>query len=119
MAQIAEEIEQMEAEVLTVPADVTDEEQVRALMRQVNDRYGRIDVLVNNAGIVPHFAWGGPRWAPIRDIEKSFWDKVLNTNLGGTVLCSKHAEGEGEGEGEAPRRRRRRRRRSNGAGTPE
>lgn len=90
MDNIEEELRQMEAEVLTVPADVTSEDQVQELMRQVVDRYGHIDVLVNNAAIVPHFAWGGPRWAAIREIEKSFWDRVINTNLGGTVLCSKH-----------------------------
>jgi 3-oxoacyl-[acyl-carrier protein] reductase len=60
-------------------------------MRQVIDHYGHLDVLVNNAGIVPHFAWGVPRWAPIREIDKAFWDNVINTNLGGTMLCTKHA----------------------------
>jgi 3-oxoacyl-[acyl-carrier protein] reductase len=91
MDKIAGELREMEAEALTVTADVTDEEQVRGLMRQVVDRFGRIDVLVNNAGIVPHFAWGVPRWSAIRELDKSFWDKVINTNLGGSMLCTKHA----------------------------
>lgn len=89
--QVEGELRGMEAEVLAVPTDVTNEDQVRALMQRVADRFGHIDVLVNNAGIVPHFAWGGPRWAAIRDMDKSFWDKVINTNLGGTFLCTKHA----------------------------
>ncbi len=87
---IVSELRAMEVDVLPVSADVTNEEQVRDLMRQVSERFGRIDVLVNNAAIVPHFAWGNPRWAPIREMEKSFWDRVIGTNLGGTFLCSKH-----------------------------
>src|SRR2546426_547762 len=47
--KVAGELKEMEADVLAVPADVTNEEQVRSLMRQVVERYGRIDVLVNNA----------------------------------------------------------------------
>jgi 3-oxoacyl-[acyl-carrier protein] reductase len=89
--KVAGEIRDLDADVLSVNADVTDEGQVHALMEQVVQHYGRLDVLVNNAGIVPHFAWGVPRWAPIRDMEKSFWDHVIGVNLGGTFLCTKHA----------------------------
>jgi 3-oxoacyl-[acyl-carrier protein] reductase len=89
--QVAGELRDLDAEVLPVNADVTNEDQVRSLMDQIVGHYGRIDVVVNNAGIVPHFAWGVPRWAAIRDMDKSFWDRVLNTNLGGTFLCTKHA----------------------------
>jgi 3-oxoacyl-[acyl-carrier protein] reductase len=88
---VMSEIKAMDAEVLGVQGSVRDEDDVRSLMQQAVDRFGRIDVLVNNAGIVPHFAWGVPRWAAIKDMEKSFWDTVLDTNLGGTFLCTKHA----------------------------
>jgi NAD(P)-dependent dehydrogenase (short-subunit alcohol dehydrogenase family) len=91
LEKVSDEIRAMDAAVLSVPTDVRDEGQVRALVDQALDHYGRLDVLVNNAGIVPHFQWGGPRWPPIRDLDLSFWDKVLDTNLGGTVLCTKHA----------------------------
>lgn len=88
---VARELREKEAEVLAVPTDVRDEDQVRALMDQVMSRYGRIDVLVNNAAVVTHFQWGNiPRWPPVRDMEKSFFDKVIGTNLGGTFLCTKH-----------------------------
>src|SRR5581483_8840064 len=43
------------------------------------------------AGVVTHFGWGVPRWPMVRDMEKDFWDKVMQTNLGGTFLCTKHA----------------------------
>jgi NAD(P)-dependent dehydrogenase (short-subunit alcohol dehydrogenase family) len=90
LASVTEELQALGAEVLPVKTDVREEDDVRRLAESTAERFGRIDVLVNNAGIVPHFAWGGPRWPAIRDLDKAFWDRVLDTNLGGTVLCSKH-----------------------------
>ncbi|MGH7770648.1 MAG: SDR family NAD(P)-dependent oxidoreductase [Candidatus Binatia bacterium] len=90
MEKTAAELREMGAPVLAVKADVRDEDQVRSLMKQVSSHFGRIDVLVNNAGVVPHFAWGVPLWPPIRDMDKDFWDRVIQTNLGGTYLCTKH-----------------------------
>jgi 3-oxoacyl-[acyl-carrier protein] reductase len=77
-------------ETLAVNADVRSEEDVKKMVERVMSRFGQIDVLVNDAAIVPHFAWGIPRWPRIRDMEKSFWDRVIQTNLGGTFLCTKH-----------------------------
>lgn len=77
-------------EALPVNVDVRNEEDVRKMVDQVVSRFGRIDVLINNAAIVPHFAWGIPRWPRIRDMGKEFWDRVIQTNLGGTFLCTKH-----------------------------
>jgi NAD(P)-dependent dehydrogenase (short-subunit alcohol dehydrogenase family) len=59
-------------------------------MATVHEHFGQIDVLVNNAAIVPHFQWGVARWPRIRDQDKAFWDRVIETNLGGAFLCSKH-----------------------------
>src|SRR5262249_3371830 len=73
-----------------VAADGGGEDAVRAMIDRVASEYGRIDVLVNDAGIVPHFAWGVPRWPRIRDMELGFWNRVMETNLGGTFLCTKH-----------------------------
>jgi NAD(P)-dependent dehydrogenase (short-subunit alcohol dehydrogenase family) len=77
-------------DTLAIHADVRSEDEVKSMVEQVVDRFAQIDVLVNNAAIVPHFAWGIPRWARIRDMDKSFWDRVIQTNLGGTFLCTKH-----------------------------
>ncbi len=77
-------------ETLALSVDVRNENNVKEMVEQTVKRFGRIDVLVNNAAIVPHFAWGIPRWPRIRDMEKSFWDRVIQTNLGGTFLCTKH-----------------------------
>mgnify|MGYP001584709371 CR=1 FL=1 len=77
-------------EILPVNADVRNEDNVKKMVDQALKRFGHIDVLVNNAAIVPHFAWGIPRWPRIRDMEKDFWDRIIQTNLGGTFLCTKH-----------------------------
>lgn len=77
-------------ETLGVNVDVRNEDDVRRMVDQVVKRFGQIDVLVNDAAIVPHFAWGIPRWPRIRDMEKEFWDRVIHTNLGGTFLCTKY-----------------------------
>ena len=60
--------------------DVSDESQVQAMVRQVLDRWGRVDVLVNNAGICP--------MTPVEDITVAEWDLVLDVNLKGVFLCS-------------------------------
>jgi 3-oxoacyl-[acyl-carrier protein] reductase len=88
---VVSEIEGRGAEVLPIPTDVRDEAQVAELMRQAKARFGSIDVLINDAAIVTHFQWGSPRWPRIRDMDKAFWDRVIETNLGGTFLCTKHA----------------------------
>lgn len=88
--RVSEELQDLGTEVLAVNADVRDEEGVRAMVDRIARHFGRIDTLVNNAGIVPHFAWGVPRWPAIRDMDQGFWDRVIGTNLGGTFLCTKH-----------------------------
>ena len=87
---VAHEVTEIGADLLTIKADVTDEYQVRTLMDQVFRRWGRIDVLINDAGIVPHFSVGSPRWSRIRDMPKDQFARVMDTNLGGTFLCTKH-----------------------------
>jgi NAD(P)-dependent dehydrogenase (short-subunit alcohol dehydrogenase family) len=86
----AAEIHQLGSEVLAVPTDVRDEKDVRHLVYKVADRFGQIDALINDAGIVPHFNWGIPRWPRVRNLSYDFWNAVIQTNLGGTFLCSKY-----------------------------
>jgi NAD(P)-dependent dehydrogenase (short-subunit alcohol dehydrogenase family) len=78
-------------DALAIPGDVTNEDSVRHLFGEAFERYGRIDVLVNNAGIVPHFSVGSPRWPRVRDLPREHFLKVIETNLLGTFLCAKHA----------------------------
>lgn len=84
------ELRSLGAEVLAVPTDVRDEKDVRRLMHETVTRFGQIDALINDAGIVPHFNWGIPRWPRVRNLSYDFWNSVIQTNLGGTFLCSKY-----------------------------
>ena len=87
---VVKEMKRRGAEVLPIKTDVRDEGQVSHLIDQANARFGRIDVLINNAAIVTHFQWGTPRWPRIRDMDKASGTRVIETNLGGTFLCTKY-----------------------------
>jgi NAD(P)-dependent dehydrogenase (short-subunit alcohol dehydrogenase family) len=90
-ARLAHTADEIGGAALPVNADVRQEESVRQLMARAVEHFGGIDILVNDAGIVPHFAWGVPKWARIRDMENAFWENVQSVNLGGTFRCTKHA----------------------------
>ena len=64
--------------------DVTDAESVQALYEATSERYGGVDVLYNNAGIMP------PEDASILDTEHDAWVRVLDVNAKGVYLCCKH-----------------------------
>lgn len=87
--QTAEEIGKT-AETMAVVADVRNEESVKKMVDDVIDRFGQIDVMMNNAAIVPHFAWKIPRWPLIADMPLDFWERVVQTNLYGTFFGTKH-----------------------------
>jgi NAD(P)-dependent dehydrogenase (short-subunit alcohol dehydrogenase family) len=69
----------------TLHCDVSDPVQVEALFAHCKQRHGRLDVLVNNAGI-------GPRTpVPTHEVEVAEWDRVINVNQRGAFLTMKHA----------------------------
>lgn len=78
-------------ETVAIHADVRDEASVIKMLDEVINRFGQLDVMMNNAAIVPHFAWNIPRWPLIADMPLEFWDRVVRTNLYGTFLGTKHA----------------------------
>ena len=88
---ISAELGAMKAEYLALPTDIRDESSVRNLMERTVGTFGRIDVVHNNAAIVPPIARRNPRWARIRDLDLDLWDWVIQTNLGGTFLCTRFA----------------------------
>ncbi len=69
---------------LAVVADVTDPASVRALFDQVVARWGRVDLLFNNAGV-------GLQGVPIEDITPEQWRRVVDTNLNGMFYCLQQA----------------------------
>lgn len=70
-------------QVLSIVGDVSREEDVRALFQRAMDTYGRVDVLVNCAGIV--------LVRPFVDMDAETWDRVIAVNLRGTFLCCQQA----------------------------
>jgi NAD(P)-dependent dehydrogenase (short-subunit alcohol dehydrogenase family) len=80
---VAEEIRARGRRAATALADVRSAAQVEAIVARALDAYGRIDVLVNNAG-----APGSFDRSLVVDLTEDAWDTVLDTNLKGTFLCS-------------------------------
>jgi NAD(P)-dependent dehydrogenase (short-subunit alcohol dehydrogenase family) len=84
IAPIAQEAETLGAEVLAVAADVSDGADAQRLIDATVDRFGGIDVLINNAGVL------GPRVA-IEEYPEDEWRKVIDANLTGPYLVSRAA----------------------------
>jgi len=81
---VAGEVEGAGAEVLAVAADVSKGADVESLIGESVERFGKIDVLVNNAGLL------GPRVA-IEDYPEDEWRRIIDANLTGPFLVSKAA----------------------------
>ncbi len=84
MDGIVAAVENLGSKAIAVPCDVRFEAQVAHLIQSAKDAFGGIDILVNNAGI-------GYIMEPLTEFKEESWDAVLNVNLKGTFLCSKHA----------------------------
>jgi NAD(P)-dependent dehydrogenase (short-subunit alcohol dehydrogenase family) len=79
----AQSIERTGGVAMFVRTDVTREADVRRLVKKTVDRFGKLTVLFNNAGV---FLKGSVVSIPLED-----WDRVMNVNVRGTFLCSRHA----------------------------
>jgi NAD(P)-dependent dehydrogenase (short-subunit alcohol dehydrogenase family) len=73
-----------ESAALIVPTDVSDPASVKALFDRTREKFGRIDLLFNNAGV-------GARPLPLEDLPYEQWKKVIDINLNGAFLCTQHA----------------------------
>jgi NAD(P)-dependent dehydrogenase (short-subunit alcohol dehydrogenase family) len=78
--QAAQELQQLGVRTLALGCDVKNAEQVRAVVDAAVSSFGRIDILINNAGT----SWG----APVEEMRLEHWNKVIETNLTGTFLFS-------------------------------
>ena len=73
-------------DAVALTADVRDPESVAALFGEIERRFGRLDLLFNNAGV-------SARPVPLEDVEPDDWNAVIDTNLTGAFLCTRHAFG--------------------------
>ena len=77
------EVKKLGRRCLAVEADVTKKEIVDQMIARTCKEFGKVDVLINNAGT------GGSK--NVMEIDENEWDRVMNTNLKGTLLCSQAA----------------------------
>jgi NAD(P)-dependent dehydrogenase (short-subunit alcohol dehydrogenase family) len=83
LQEVAHEIEGFGGQVLAVPTDVTDPASVKSIFSKTKERFGRLDVLFNNAG------FGAA--APIEELAFERWKAVIDTILTGSFLCTQEA----------------------------
>ena len=78
---VAAEIHARGGQCLALPMDLTDPESIKQAIRQTIQQFGRIDVLINNAGVL--------HYSPIPNTSLEAWARVIATNLTGPFLCIK------------------------------
>ncbi|HEX6728803.1 MAG TPA: SDR family NAD(P)-dependent oxidoreductase [Pyrinomonadaceae bacterium] len=82
LLDVAQQVRNMDRRAHVVKTDVSNEDQVNAMVDSAIKEFGRVDILVNNAGVV------GPT-APVTDVTREQWDEVLAINLTGAFLCAR------------------------------
>lgn len=81
--KVAQDIENLGRDSIAVQVDVVNSRSVEKMVEEVSNHFGKIDLLVNSAGI--------NRRIPAEDLSEEDWDAVLDINLKGTFLCCKYA----------------------------
>lgn len=81
--RVVEEIKGLGREAMAVQADVSQKDQVVKMFAIIKEKWGKIDVLVNNAGIL--------KIAPFEQIPEEDWDAIMAVNLKGQFLCAQEA----------------------------
>jgi len=71
------------SDAIAIKCDVSDEKQVKEMFKKIIDKFGRIDVLVNNAGVVYD--------VPFFERTNEQWKRTIDVDLFGVYICSKHA----------------------------
>ena len=79
-AKTADEISASGGQAVACHADVANKLAVQAMLIDLEDRWGRVDVLINNAGVEPH--------QPIVQLDEWDWNRTIDVNLKGAFICS-------------------------------
>ncbi|MFC1868029.1 SDR family NAD(P)-dependent oxidoreductase [Thermodesulfobacteriota bacterium] len=83
-SEVARAVEGNGGEAMAINTDVTDEESTKVMAQKTLERFGRIDVLVNNAAFFANIVK-----KPFHEIPADEWDKMMSVNLKGPFLCAK------------------------------
>jgi 3-oxoacyl-[acyl-carrier protein] reductase len=84
--ELASDLERAGVKAQAVQADVQSDEQVRDMMKQIRKQFGRLDVLINNAGVT--------HWVNLSDLDgvtDKIWDEILDVNVKGAFRCTRAA----------------------------
>ena len=84
--ELAAEIERQGINALAIQADVQNDAHVRTMMKTIESKFGRLDVVVNNAGVT--------HWVKLADLEgltDAIWDEILDVNVKGAFRCARAA----------------------------
>jgi NAD(P)-dependent dehydrogenase (short-subunit alcohol dehydrogenase family) len=79
--RVQDELAELGVRGLAVPTDVSDEDAVQTMVQRCLREFGRVDILVNDAGIYPI--------SPVETMTEEEWDRVVGVNLIGAFLCSR------------------------------
>ena len=85
--ELAADIERAGVKAIAIQADVQSDEQVRAMIGKLRDNFGRLDIVINNAGVT--------RWVKLADLEgltDAIWDEILDVNVKGAFRCARAAQ---------------------------
>jgi len=83
LQEVADEVNELGGKALVLPTDVAVPSEVDHAVERVVAKWGRLDVLINNAGLID--------FGPLDQIEPAAWDRVIGANLTGAYLCSRAA----------------------------
>ena len=83
LQEVADEVNELGGKALVLPTDVAVASEVDHAVERVVVKWGRLDVLINNAGLID--------FGPLDQIEPAAWDRVIGANLTGAYLCSRAA----------------------------
>ncbi|MFH1870765.1 MAG: SDR family NAD(P)-dependent oxidoreductase, partial [Pseudomonadota bacterium] len=85
LPDVVAQIEALGVKAQAIYADVTNSDEVQRMVRETVDRFGRIDILVNNAT----YPRGADR-VPLVDLDEDVWRRIVDVNLTGTMIVSKY-----------------------------
>jgi NAD(P)-dependent dehydrogenase (short-subunit alcohol dehydrogenase family) len=89
LKKAAEEIASEDREVLPMVCDVSDSGQVKAMVEKARRRFGKIDILVNNAAVMLRHIGYERATKPFYELDEADWDRVMDVNVKGMWLCAR------------------------------